>query len=175
MAACTVTWVVGMMIGYSGQKPSSDAAPRPIVALGGVASPEPTTATATATTTTTTASPTAGPAATTTTTAPGAAAGPPTVLMENTPGQGPSDLPVFTAGGPWSIGWHFRCVNAPGGTGTFTLQVIPDPGGPPAAAVQQTSREAQGITPQPSPGRQHLKVITDPACQWAVKVTGVAP
>jgi hypothetical protein len=54
------------------------------------------------------------------------------------------------------------------------VQVIPD-GGAPLPGVDQTSREAQGITPQTATGRQHLKVTTDPACQWAVKVTGIAP
>jgi hypothetical protein len=162
VTVATITWVVGMMVGYSGQKPSAaSGAPRPIVALGGLTTPSSSAAPTTS--------------ATTATTAPAAPTGRPTMLMANTPGQGPSDLPVFTAGGPWSIGWHFRCVNAPGGTGTFTLQVIPDPGGTSIPAVEQTSREAQGITPQTAPGRQHLKVTTDPACQWAVKVTGIAP
>jgi hypothetical protein len=173
VAACTATWVAGMMLGYSGQKPSAGSgAARPIVALGGLTSEAPTTAPAPAAPATTSSTP--DPASTATTgTAPAGARS--TVLMANTPGQGPSDLPVFTAGGPWSIGWHFRCVNAPGGTAAFSLRVVPDPGGAPTPAVEQTSREAQGITPETAPGRQHLKVITDPACQWAVKVTGVAP
>jgi hypothetical protein len=95
--------------------------------------------------------------------------------MANTPGSGPSDLPAFTAAGPWSIGWHFRCVNTPAGTGTFTVNVVGDTGDPTTPAVQQTSREGQGITPQSAVGRQHLKITTDPACQWAAKVTGIAP
>jgi hypothetical protein len=163
-----------MMLGYSGQKPSAGSgAARPIVALGGLTSETPTTAPAPTATATT--APTADPASTATTaTAPAGART--TILMANTPGQGPSELPVFTAGGPWSIGWHFRCVNAPGGTAAFTLQVIPDDaGGTPTPAVEQTSREAQGVTPETAPGRQHLRITTDPACQWAVKVTGIAP
>lgn len=169
----TVTWVLGMMVGYSGQKPAAGAGTaRPIVALGGLTSPSnaPTTATTAA------AEPTTAPAepASSATTAPAPADSRPAILMANTPGQGPSELPAFTAAGPWSVGWHFRCVGTPSGTGTFTLQVVPD-GGAPRPAVEQTSREAQGVTPEAAPGRAHLKVTTDPACQWAVKVTGIAP
>jgi hypothetical protein len=159
VAACTVACLVGMMVGYSGQKPSTaSAAGKPIVALGGLDT--------TATTATT------GAITAPSTTAPTAAA--PAVLMANTPGRGPSDLPTFAAGGPWSIGWHFRCVNAPAGTGTFTLEVVSEAGAT-SPAVTQTSREAQGISPQSAPGHQHLKITTDPACQWAVKVTGIGP
>ncbi|HEY4409071.1 MAG TPA: hypothetical protein VGO87_04265 [Acidimicrobiia bacterium] len=169
VAGCTVALVAGMMIGYSGKKPSAgDGAAKPIVALGSLTSPAPAGGTTSTTDTTAT-------TGTTATTSPAATEAKPTVLMANTPGQGPSELPVFAAGGPWSIGWHFRCVNAPGGTGTFTLQVIPAGDGAPQPAVEQTSREAQGISPEAAPGRQHLKIITDPACQWAVKVTGIGP
>jgi hypothetical protein len=177
VVAATVAWVLGMMVGYSGQKPSAESGTgKPIVSLGALAANTPTTgagAAPTAATTATTAAP-----ETTVTTAAAPPVGAPTVLMPNTPGSGPSDLPAFTAGGPWSIGWHFRCVNTPAGTGTFSLEVIPDagaPGAPAAPAIQQTSREGQGVTPQTAPGRQHVKVTTDPACQWAVKVTGIAP
>jgi hypothetical protein len=161
-----------MMVGYSGKKPSSgDGTGRPIVSLGALAATTPTTGGG--------APPTTAATETTVTTLAAAPAGAvPTVLLPNTPGTGPSDLPAFTAAGPWNIGWHFRCVNTPAGTGTFTVEVVPDAGGPatPAApTIQQTSREGQGITPQTAPGRQHLKITTDPACQWAVKVTGIAP
>jgi hypothetical protein len=163
-----------MMVGYSGKKPSSGAGTgRPIVSLGALAATTPTTGGGAAPTT----APTTA-ATETTVTAAAAAGAVPTVLLPNTPGTGPSDLPAFTAAGPWNIGWHFRCVNTPAGTGTFTVEVVPDAGAPatPAApTIQQTSREGQGITPQTAPGRQHLKITTDPACQWAVKVTGIAP
>jgi hypothetical protein len=193
VVAVAVAGVLGMMVGYSGKKPSAEAGTgRPIVSLGGLTATTPTTvggaaptaAATTATTPTTVAgaAPTAAATTATTamtettvTTAAPAPAAAPTVLMPNTPGTGPSDLPAFTAAGPWNIGWHFRCVNAPAGTGTFTVEVVPDAGAPAAPPVQQTSREGQGITPQTAAGRQHLKITTDPACQWAVKVTGIAP
>ena len=171
----TATWVAGMMVGYSGQKPAAGSGTaRPIVALGGLSPSDPaTTVTTTAPADPAPAETTAPPATTSPSAAPAPAEARPTILMANTPGQGPTELPAFTAGGPWSIGWHFRCVGTPSGTGTFTVAVIPD-GGAPIPAVAQTSREAQGITPETAPGRAHLKVTTDPACQWAVKVTGIS-
>jgi hypothetical protein len=167
-----VAVVVGMIVGYSGKKPSASAgggAGRPIVDLRGLTrsdSPTTTSPPATESTTSSTAAPstTAPPTGATT-----------KVLQPNTTGAGPKDLPSFTAGASWSIGWHFRCVAAPGGSAAFTVDVIPGPGGAAAGhAVEQAGNEAQGVSPQSTAGTVHLRVTTDPACQWAVKVTGVA-
>jgi hypothetical protein len=96
--------------------------------------------------------------------------------MANTNHTGPTDLPTFKAGGGWKIGWAYSCVLAPGGTAAFTITVVSDPGAVanPTAAVETTGRSGSGVTPQTSTGQQHLKVATDPACKWAIKVTGVA-
>ena len=168
--------IVGMMIGYSGKKPGASGPTSGIVSLGPLsASPTgkpPTVAPTTVVLTThppTTVPPTTVPSAPTTLS--GAVA---TVLVPNTVGKGTSDLPSFTVGGPWSIGWHFRCVQAPDGSAAFNVSVVPDAGGVASPAVDQTSRDAQGIANQTAPGKFHLKVTTDPACQWAIKVTGVA-
>ena len=57
------------------------------------------------------------------------------------------------------------------------MAVVDEAGAPatPAPTIEQTSREGQGVSPQTTSGRQHLRITTDPACQWAVKVTGIGP
>lgn len=171
-----VTALAGMAIGYSGKKPATSAnSGAGVISLDGPSSRAPSVAPQVTTP--------AAPEVTSTSTPPTtaaapAASGPATVLSPNTTGAGPRDLPAFDAGASWSIGWHFRCTAAPNGTSAFTIDVVPEPaaavaGG--AHAVEQSGHEAQGVAPQATAGRFHLKVTTDPACRWAVKVTGAAP
>ena len=174
-ATALVAAIVGMMVGYSGKKPGASGPTAGIVSLGPSSSPTagkaPILAPTTAVPTTHPPTTVAASTGVTPTTAAGATA---TVLVPNTIGKGTSELPSFIVAGPWSIGWHFRCVQAPDGEAAFNVSVIPDGGGPATPAVDQTSRDAQGVTPQTASGKFHLRVTTDPACQWAVKVTGVA-
>jgi hypothetical protein len=174
--ASLVALVAGMMVGYSGKKPSTVAgAGRAIVSLGAatgasaVAGGQPGPGAATETTITATAT-------TATASLPGDAAGNAAgaLLVPNTRGAGGAELPAFSAGGPWKIGWHFRCLGASDGPGPFTIDVVPDQGSSPgpSPAVTESGREAQGVTPQTATGHYHLKITADPACQWAAKVTG---
>lgn len=160
-----VSIVVGAIVGHTGGKAGTTGGEQralftlpPVSSQGTASSP-------------TTAAAAPGTTAASATTAP--TAGPSTVLAPNVNGTGPRALPPFSAGPSWTIGWAFRCVLASNGTGTFQVVVVPE-GGPPstAAAVDQSGREGHGTTPQSRPGRQHLEVRTDPACNWAVKVTG---
>lgn len=178
--AAVVAAMVGMMIGYSGKRGSKNAAAGTLhLSVGSIQPRVGTTTTIGGPTAvgpaTTSAAPTTSPL-TSPSSLPAAATGPVTVLVPNTIGSGPSDLPVFATAGAWTIGWQFRCVQAPGGSAAFTITVVPEGGSADATpAVSQVSREAKGTSPQPaSQGRQHLRVTTDPACEWAVKVTGVA-
>ena len=107
-----------------------------------------------------------GPSGATTTTAP---AGPQTYLIHNLQGTGPTNLPAFSiAGGEWSIGWAYRCVLAPNGAAKFQVTAGT------AKAVDEQGREGSGTTKQSAAGPQNLRIVTDPACAWAVTVVGVA-
>ena len=171
--------VLGMIIGYSGKKSSTQAASstpgHTTINLGG---PSVTTAAKGATgsarllpgTTTTVRSATSTtPPSTTPVNAPQV------VLMERTAGAGPDQLPSFTTGGTWNTGWAFSCVGAPGGSAAFTVLAVPEGAGAgaPITVVSQTSRAGSGVSPETASGRFHLQITTDPGCQWAAKVTGV--
>jgi hypothetical protein len=180
-ASGLVLLLIGMMIGYSGKRPQMNSTTAAGGGGGGLISLGASGAGSSATTALPRTSgavevvPTTAPDATTTPpTTTATASGPIVVLAARTTGTGPTDLAAFTAGGSWTIGWAFTCVGAPGGSATFAISVVSDAGGAAKPAVQQSSRQGQGVTPETSVGRQHLKITTDPACRWAVKVTGVA-
>jgi hypothetical protein len=101
--------------------------------------------------------------------------GPAVLLLPNKNGQGPNSTATFTAGGQWKIGWAYDCQLAKGGAGTFAVFVVPSSGtASPTPAVQKTGRSGNGVATLSSTGAQHLRISTDGACRWAVKVTGVA-
>jgi len=186
--AALIAAVVGMLIGYSGKKPSLQAsASAPKISLGGpsVSISPGASATATSAPASSTTAPTATTASATATTVATTPAGsgsttvaanqPQVVLEPQTNGAGPDQLPTFSTAGPWNIGWAFSCVAAPGGSAAFTVQVVSEPAATtPVTAVTQTSRLSSGVTRETGGGKFHLQITTDPACRWAVKVTGVA-
>jgi hypothetical protein len=168
--------LLGMLIGYSGKKPAkvaSGGAPR--VSLDGPGASSTATTRVPAlgiqpgahvTTTTVTQSTAAAASASS------ACATPRTTLMPNTPGRGSGALPSFSTTGSWCIGWHFRCVLNPGGTGPFTISVVTGDATTGTPTLEQSGREAQGLTGETPTGTLHLVVATDPGCQWAIKVSG---
>jgi hypothetical protein len=163
--------VIGILLGHCGARSHANAVRKSLYTLPGQGSSTATTA----------AQPSAGDQPTTTTVAapstvpPAASTGPAIVLVPNTQGSGPRAVGPFNAGGTSTIGWAFRCVLAAGGTGQFQVLVVPE-GGQPAAtpAVDQNARQSQGTASFSTTGRQHLEIRTDPACAWAIKVTGPA-
>jgi hypothetical protein len=187
VAAIVVAALIGMAIGHSGGGSSSASGAGGGQTLRTLPPASPTTNPTTVTTTlgasatsTTAASGPSGsgpsgasgaPTTTaksgaTTTTAP---AGPQTYLVHNLQGTGPTNLPAFSiAGGGWSIGWAYRCVLAPGGAAKF--QIV----GGTAKAVNEQGRDGSGTTQETKAGAQQLRILTDPACEWAVTVVGVA-
>ena len=68
----------------------------------------------------------------------------------------------------WSIGWAYRCVLAPNGAAKFRVVAGA------AKAVDEQGREGSGTTKQSAAGPQNLRIVTDPACAWAITVVGVA-
>ena len=103
--------------------------------------------------------------ASTTTTAP---PGPQAYLIHNLQGTGPTNLPALKiAGGQWTIGWAYRCVLAPGGAAKFQILGAATP-------VNEQGRNGSGTTQESKAGAQQLRIVTDPACAWAVTVVGVA-
>lgn len=189
VAAIVVATLIGMAIGHSGG--GSNAAGGagggatlrtlpPDNSTPGAATD--TTAPGASNTSTSSAAGPSGPGAATTTTSGGpttttkpgaptttAPAGPQSYLIHNLQGTGPTNLPSFSvAGGAWSIGWAYRCVLAPGGAGKFQVMAGA------AKAVDEQGREGSGTTPQSKAGAQQLRIVTDPACAWAVTVVGVA-
>jgi len=174
--------IVGMLIGYSGKRPAKAAASGAPVSLSGLsgASQSSGSVRSSSSTSTTAGSLEAGPASelVTTTTAAltsssptAACTSPSTILMPNTTGQGPDQLPAFTATGAWCIGWVFDCEGAPGGTASFAIAGTPTSGTTPPPAVQQSGRQVSGNTPGGTAGSFHLTVTTDPGCRWAAKVS----
>lgn len=176
-----VALLTGMVIGDTGRKPASGAAGgTPFITLpssptGALHQPTMSVQTVTpgSVPPTTAAAPITSGASTTSIVASGA---PQVELVARTQGSGPSDLPTFKTAGTWTVGWAFSCVGAASGTGPFTITVVSASGASdPAPAVSESSRNGQGVTKQPArTGSQHLHIATDPACQWAVKVLGVA-
>ena len=63
---------------------------------------------------------------------------------------------------------RYSCVLAPGGAAKF--QIV----GGAAKAVNEQGRDGSGTTQETKAGPQQLRIVTDPACQWAVTVVGVA-
>ena len=187
--------IVGMIIGYSGKKPAAQsAAGQSTFQLGGPSVTKAPNAGSGATRTQGSiptdgstgvapglpSSPATSTSSTSTSIAPAA---PPTspasnavaaVLVPKVTGTGPEQLQAFTTGGPWQIGWAFDCVGAPAGSASFAIDVVPKVAGTTTSAVHQTARNGQGVSPEGTSGQFHLQVTTDPACRWAVKVTGVA-
>jgi hypothetical protein len=172
-----VCLIVGMMIGYSGKRPATvaTAGVSTRVTLPGsggstAANGHPATSLVASAPESTAAPTTLAPA-----TAPVSAAAacntPKGTLLPNTPGSGPSDLPAFSATGPFCIGWVYNCAGAPGGSGPFLISVSGGGAsvGPPA--VQESNRQGSGVTPQTVTGTQRLRVSSDPGCRWAIKVT----
>jgi hypothetical protein len=179
--AALIFLIIGMIIGYSGKKPAKAAAAGASSGVSldgpsGSASTVPTAKTspslspgaqsvATSVNTTTTVVSASGSTA-------NACSAPKTLLMPNTPGTGPGALASFATTGNWCIGWHFRCVLAPGGSGSFSINVVPASGASSTPTVQEAGRDVSGETPESPAGTVHLSVATDPACQWAIKVSG---
>ena len=190
IAAIVVAALIGMAIGHSGGGASGAAGGGGGQTLRTLPPENPSPNSSTGTTTagasntgTTSGSGASGPSGTPTTTAPGGAtttaksgattttapAGPQTYLIHNLQGTGPTNLPAFTiAGGGWSIGWAYRCVLAPGGAAKF--QIV----GGTAKAVNEQGRDGSGTTQETKAGAQQLRIVTDPACEWAVTVVGAA-
>ena len=185
LVTATATFFVGMLIGYLPKKPASDGGggtggtSKPFVTLPPASgSPRLGGGTATATTraglqpgttvgVTTTVKPSSSPS-----TSAVVKTGPIVVLIPNTTGNGPDQLTEFTTGGAWSIGWAFDCVGAPGGAAPFKISVVGTSGTLPVVTLD--TRQGTGVTPEISTGSHSLTVTTDPACRWAIKVTGVA-
>jgi hypothetical protein len=172
--ACVATLILGMIIGYSGKKPSASSAntSRPLITL------PPATRTDVGGTTTTVAGVAPGtPGGNTTTTA--AASGSSTqiatVLMQPTKGRGTSDLPTFTTAGTFSFGWAYDCAENAGATGTFAVTVVPATGSAGSPAVTQSGQSNQGVFNAPATtGTEHLHVDAGTGCIWILKVTGIA-
>jgi hypothetical protein len=101
--------------------------------------------------------------------------GPVTILLPNKNGTGPNTTVTFTAGGQWKLGWAYDCQLARNGSGNFAVFVVPSSGTAPSSpALQKSGRSGSGVLTLSSTGAQRLRIQTDNACRWAVKVTGVA-
>jgi hypothetical protein len=172
---CTLALLLGMRIGYSGEKAPAASSRGAVPGQSGLP-PAPTTPTTLAPGDPgqpTDTSPTTGSATTGTREPVGAAQGTPEVLLEVSPRTGPLTTDTFTvAAGGWKVGWSFNC-RGQGGSGPFNVTVRHPGSGeaPEDPPVQQNGPDGKGIEQFSSQGDHVLVVQTN--CLWALKVTGI--